>query len=284
MRKDPARYGKPILSIPEIVRVRRVLESFSLNTVCDEARCPNRGECYASGTATFLILGTICTRDCRFCAVNRGIPLPVDPGEPGSIAQASRHLGLRYVVITSVTRDDLSDGGAGQFVKCIHKIRELQPDARVEVLTPDFDGDGSCIDRVVDAKPVVYNHNIETVPGNYVSIRPRASFRRSLHLLERVKRRAPDMRVKSGFMVGLGERPSEVFELVRMLREVGCDYLTIGQYLPPTRHHIPVREYVSDARFSEYRQCGEDLGFARVAAGPFVRSSYHAREFHHDIS
>lgn len=254
-----------------------VLSDLRLETVCENARCPNRPECYARKTATFMILGNVCTRPCGFCAVPRGKPLQLEDDEPERVAEAAARLGLRHVVITSVTRDDLGDGGADHFYRTVLAVR-AHTGAVVEVLTPDFLGDSDAIDRVLDARPEVYNHNLETVPRLYSRVRRNADYRRSLDLLDRVKHQAPEIQTKSGIMLGLGETLEEVLELFCDLRDVRCDLLTVGQYLQPSAEHLPVERYVSPDEFDAIGRLARRLGFARVASGPFVRSSYHADE------
>lgn len=260
----------------------QLLSELRLETVCENARCPNRPECYSRKTATFMILGNVCTRPCGFCAVPRGKPLQLEDDEPERVAEAAARLGLRHVVITSVTRDDLADGGAGHFYRTVLAVR-ARTGAVVEVLTPDFLGDSAAIDRVLDARPEVYNHNLETVPRLYSRVRRNADYRRSLDLLDRVKRLAPRVQTKSGIMIGLGETLDEVLELFSDLRAVGCDLLTVGQYLQPSAKHLPVEQYVPPDEFDEIGRLARRLGFARVASGPFVRSSYHAEEMAEDI-
>jgi lipoic acid synthetase len=253
----------------------RLLGELRLETVCENARCPNRPECYARRTATFMILGNVCTRPCGFCAVPRGKTLPLEDDEPERVAEAAARLGLRHVVITSVTRDDLPDGGSDHFFRTVVAVR-ARTGAVVEVLTPDFGGDPRAIDRVLEAGPEVYNHNLETVPRLYRRVRRNADYLRSLRLLARVKRRAAGIRTKSGIMLGLGETWEEVLELFADLRDVACDLLTVGQYLRPSPAHLPVERYVSPAEFEELGRLARRLGFRHVACGPFVRSSYHA--------
>src|SRR5439155_1757375 len=243
----------------------------------ENARCPNRPECYARRTATFMILGNLCTRPCGFCAVPRGTPESPEADEPDRVAEAAARLGLRHVVITSVTRDDLADGGADHFYRCIRAVRE-RTGAAVEVLTPDFLGDTRAIDRVLEARPEVYNHNTETVPRLYKKVRGRADYQRSLDLLAHVKRRKPDMVTKSGLMLGLGETTDELLDVLADLRQAACDMLTLGQYLAPTLKHIPVARYVPPEEFDALAVLARSLGFRHVASGPFVRSSYHAGE------
>uniref|UniRef100_A0A7V3YK68 Lipoyl synthase n=1 Tax=Candidatus Caldatribacterium californiense TaxID=1454726 RepID=A0A7V3YK68_9BACT len=260
-------------------RVEKLLRSLSLHTVCESARCPNLGECFRRGTATFLILGDTCTRSCRFCAVKKGIPLPPDPEEPQRVAEAARTLNLYHVVVTSVTRDDLPDGGAEHFAKTIRAIRECLPQATVEVLVPDFQGSVEALEVVLAARPDVLNHNVETVPRLYPLVRPQADYARSLELLRRTKAHYPGILVKSGLMVGLGETQKEVEAVLWDLKEAGCDVVTIGQYLRPTAWHLPVAAYVPPEVFEHYREYALRLGFRGVASGPFVRSSYRAEEF-----
>jgi lipoic acid synthetase len=255
----------------------QLLRELRLETVCENARCPNRPECYARRTATFMILGNVCTRPCGFCSVPRGTPEALEDDEPQRLAEAAARLGLRHVVITSVTRDDLPDGGADHFRRCVLAVRQ-RTGAAVEVLTPDFLGDRAAIDRVLEAAPEVYNHNLETVPRLYRKVRGRASYQRSLDLLAHVKRRSPEIVTKSGLMLGLGETAEELFEVFADLRGVGCDTLTLGQYLAPTLKHIPVARYVPAEEFDALAARARTLGFKQVVAGPFVRSSYHADE------
>jgi lipoic acid synthetase len=254
-----------------------LLRELRLETVCENARCPNRPECYSRRTATFMVLGNVCTRPCGFCSVPRGEPLELEDDEPQRVAEAAARLGLKHVVITSVTRDDLPDGGAEHFYRCVMAVRR-RTGATVEVLTPDFLGDPAAIDRVLEARPEVCNHNLETVPRLYRKVRGRAEYRRSLDLLERAKRRAAGVVTKSGLMLGLGETADELFEVFADLRAVGCDVLTLGQYLAPTLKHIPVARFVPPAEFDRLADLARTLGFKQVVAGPYVRSSYHADE------
>lgn len=256
-------------------QVRELLRDLRLNTVCQSAHCPNQCECFASGTATFMILGETCTRACRFCAVEGGETLVPDPDEPRRVAQAAARLGLRHVVVTSVTRDDLPDGGSGQFAATIAAIRAVCQ-ATVEVLTPDFLGREDCTLRVLEARPDVYNHNVETVPRLYPLVRPQAAYERSLDLLGLVAERGRGSLPKSGLMVGLGESHDEVVDVMRDLRRLGCEALTVGQYLRPSPAHLAVERFVPPEEFETYTEEAKALGFAAVAAGPFVRSSYHA--------
>ncbi|MDA8084810.1 MAG: lipoyl synthase [Nitrospiraceae bacterium] len=259
---------------------KQLLRQHGLTTVCEEARCPNRGACFAKPTAAFMILGSRCTRNCGFCAVTSAAPAAVDSDEPKKVAEASAEMGLRYVVITSVTRDDLSDGGAGHFAETVLAVRRRLPGAKIEVLTPDFRGDAAALATVLGSRPDVFNHNIETAERLYGTVRPGADYRRSLHLLEQAKRIAPAISAKSGFMLGLGERPEEVHQLLLDLRSSGCDIVTIGQYLRPTRNNLPVVEYVKPEIFEELRTAALGMGFHYVASGPLVRSSMNAEEMY----
>lgn len=257
-------------------RLQHLMREQRLHTVCEEARCPNIGECWNAGTATFMILGDVCTRSCGFCAVTTGRPGALDPLEPFRLASAVRSLGLDYVVITSVNRDDVPGGGAEIFAACIRAIRAQDPAVRVEVLIPDFKGDWDALSVVTDARPFVLNHNIETVPRLYRRVRPQAVYGRSLELLRRAKELAPETLTKSGFMVGLGETRAELEQTLCDLRDHGCDIVTIGQYLRPGRQHLPVERYYHPDEFAELRAYGMSLGFTHVESGPLVRSSYHA--------
>jgi lipoic acid synthetase len=259
-------------------RVKRLMRARSLNTVCESARCPNRNECFSRGTATFMIGGNTCTRHCAFCSVPAGRPESYDEiaGEPEQVADVAAELGLRYVVVTAVARDDLADGGAEHFAQTIRAIRDRLPETKIEVLTPDFGGSHRALRVVVDAAPDAFNHNVETVRRLSPRVRSRSDHDRSLGVLEAAARMAPQMLVKSGLMVGLGETETEVHELMRDLRDRGVRAVTIGQYLQPTRRNLPVVEYVHPDRFADYRAFGESLGFDAVFAGPFVRSSYMA--------
>lgn len=277
-RRLPAWLRRPVAHGGEYVAVEALLEELRLSTVCREARCPNRGECYASGTATFLIAGDACTRGCRFCAVESRAPLPLDEREPARVAEAVVRMGLRHAVITMVTRDDLADGAAAHVVATIEAVRAVSPGTTVEVLVSDFSGDERAIDAVVDARPDVFNHNVETVPRLYPSVRPGADYRRSLGVLARARVRASEMPVKSGMMLGLGETHEEVVDVMRDLREAGCELLTLGQYLRPSARHLPVAAFIEPAGFAALAREARRLGFTGVASAPFVRSSYHAAE------
>jgi lipoic acid synthetase len=255
-----------------------LLEELRLETVCDNAKCPNRMECYSQKTATFMVLGNVCTRPCGFCSVAKGKTQAVEDDEPERLAEASLRMGLKHVVITSVTRDDLPDGGAEHFYRCVLAVRE-KTGAAVEVLTPDFLGKPGAIERVVEAAPEVFNHNTETVPRLYREVRGRKSdYRWTLEVLARVKRLNPDIRVKTGLMLGLGETRDELLDTLSDILETGCDLLTLGQYLQPSPEHLPVVRYVPPDEFDELGRLARQMGYAQVASGPFVRSSYHARD------
>ena len=254
-----------------------VIADLKLETVCESAKCPNRTECWSQQTATFMILGNVCTRPCGFCSVPRGKTEVIQLDEPERVAEAAERLGLKYVVITSVTRDDLADGGANHFYECVLAVRE-RTGAKVEVLTPDFKGNRDAIHRVIEARPDVFNHNTETVPRLYDRVRRNAEYQRTLNLLKQVKDEVPTMPTKSGLMLGLGETREELLEVCSDLRSVGCDMLTLGQYLQPTLDHLPVERYVPPEEFDEIGEQVRKLGFSMVASGPFVRSSYHAGE------
>ena len=261
----------------EAQRVKRLLREHKLVTVCEEAACPNLGECFSHGTATFMIMGEICTRRCPFCDVAHGRPNPLDPDEPKNLAETIATLGLNYVVITSVDRDDLRDGGAGHFVACIQAVRERSPRTRIEVLVPDFRGRMDTALAIMEqAPPDVFNHNLETVPRLYRKARPGADYAWSLKLLQRFKERYPEVPTKSGLMLGLGEETEEIVAVLRDLREHGCDMLTLGQYLQPSLDHLAVERFVTPEEFDRLAEIARGLGFSSVASGPMVRSSYHA--------
>ncbi len=254
-----------------------LIDDLKLETVCESAKCPNRPECWSHRTATFMVMGNLCTRPCGFCSVPKGAPHELEFDEPERVAEAALRLGLKHVVITSVTRDDLPDGGAEHFYQCIRAVRARTGSA-VEVLTPDFGGNTTAIDRVIEAAPEVFNHNVETVPRLYRKVRGRADYRRSLDLLGRVKTTAPRLVTKAGLMLGIGETVEELFDVFADLRAVGCDVLTLGQYLAPTLKHVPVARFVPPEEFDSIAADARRLGFRQVVAGPFVRSSYHAGE------
>ncbi len=265
---------------PEVLRLKKILRDNRLNTVCEEASCPNIGECFSNGTATFMILGDICTRRCPFCDVAHGRPNPPDSEEPANLAHTVRQMDLRYVVVTSVDRDDLRDGGATHFAECIAAMRKLCPTTAVEILVPDFRARmDTALDKLALAPPDVFSHNLETVPRLYRAVRPGSDYQHSLTLLKRFGERHPDIETKSGIMLGVGETREEVIELMRDLRKHNVTIFTIGQYLQPSRHHLPVRRYAPLEEFDEYRNLGEELGFSQVASGPLVRSSYRADQY-----
>ncbi len=284
---------KPRQPKPEWLRIKlgdptnqnhllKLIEGLNLHTVCQEAKCPNIFECWSDRTATFMLGGDICTRHCGFCAVGKGAPGSLDPQEPKNVAEAVRHLNLAHTVITSVNRDDLPDGGAAHWAETIREVRALNPECKVEVLIPDFNGDEAALNAVLDAKPDVLNHNTETIARLYRRVRPDAEYQQSLTLLKRAAERRdraqPEMLTKSGIMVGLGENFNEVVELMKDLRSVSCDIMTIGQYLQPHARRLPVERYVTPAEFDRWRDIGMEMGFQHVQSSPLTRSSYHARE------
>lgn len=258
---------------------RALLNELKLNTVCQSAMCPNHWECWTKGTATFMIGGERCTRACGFCAVSTARPLPLDTDEPKRVGEATHRMGLKHVVITGVARDDLRDGGANHFRECIESVRRLCPKTVIEVLTPDFNDRDDAIDAVISARPHIFNHNLETVRRLTPEVRSRATYDRSLSVLSKVKKRCPSIFTKSGLMLGMGETEEELFQAMDDLRTIGCDILTLGQYLQPTLKHLQVVEYVSPERFGEYGRIAKQKGFTHVASAPMVRSSYHADEF-----
>lgn len=275
--RKPAWLRRPLASDRRFFTTSALLNEQGLSTVCKEANCPNRQECFSSGTATFLILGETCTRNCRFCNIHPGQTSAPDPTEPQRVAQAAVTLALRHVVVTSVTRDDLEDGGSAQFASVITALRQALPDSSVEVLIPDFQGNADALRTVMDAKPHIINHNVETHPALYAQVRPQADYEQSLELLRRVN--DCGMTAKSGLMVGLGETDAQVLEVLRDLHTVGCSIVTIGQYLPPTSQHHKLDRYVTPEQFEEYAAYGKSLGLRHVFSGPLVRSSYHAANF-----
>jgi lipoic acid synthetase len=265
---------------PGFGRMHALLDELKLHTVCESAKCPNHWECWSKGSATFMIAGDHCTRACGFCAVSTAKPLALETDEPARVAEATRRMKLKHVVITAVARDDLADGGADHFRQTIEKVRDLNPDIAIEVLVPDFLGRDESIDLVLAARPHIYNHNLETVRRLTAAVRHRATYDRSLSVLDKVKRkRGNSIYTKSGMMLGLGETEEELFQALRGLRGVGCDILTLGQYLQPTLRHLPVVEFIPPAMFARYKAAAEEMGFVHVASGPLVRSSYHADEF-----
>ena len=281
---NPIRTGKPswlrrkLPSGPQYEQIRAMIDKGQLHTVCQEANCPNQFECFSAHTATFLILGATCTRNCRFCNIEVGRPGPLDPDEPRRVAEAAARMNLRYVVVTSVTRDDLEDGGSGHFAATIHALREKIPGVQVEVLIPDFQGDRSPLETVLAAHPDVLNHNMETVRRLYSEVRPQADYDRSLELLARINEIDPSIPAKSGIMLGLGETEDEVRQVIADVYRNGGRMLTIGQYLQPTSQHLPVVDFIPPEEFERWRIFALETGFEKVASGPFVRSSYHAGE------
>lgn len=278
--RKPRWLSRKLPTASEYEMVRSLIRDGRLHTVCQEAKCPNQFECFSNRTATFMILGSRCTRNCRFCNVASGPDGPPDSEEPRRVAEAAERMKLKYVVVTSVTRDDLADGGAGLFAETITRIRERIPDALVEVLIPDFQGDAKALQTVLAARPDVLNHNIETVPRLYDRVRSQADYRRSLELLHRVTVFAPDIPAKSGMMLGLGETEAEIRQTLADLYQAGCRYLTLGQYLQPSRDHLPVDRFVPPEEFDRWREEALAVGFTDAASGPFVRSSYHAKELY----
>ena len=274
---------KRLPSGSEYEKVKELIGKDRLHTVCQEAKCPNIWECFSQQTATFLIMGSRCTRDCRFCSVAQGPAEPPDPAEPARVAAAARQMGLTYVVITSVTRDDLADGGAVYFANTIDEIHRQMPTAMVEVLIPDFQGDAQALHTVLKARPDVLNHNIETVPRLYPIVRPQARYRRSLQLLNRVQKYDACLPIKSGLMLGLGEHSAEIRSTLKDLLDAGCRILTIGQYLQPSKAHLPVKRFIPPAEFENWKSTALEMGFCEVAGGPFVRSSYHAKELYRAV-
>ncbi len=261
-----------------LTKMGRLMRGLKLHTVCESAQCPNRAKCFAEGTATFMILGDICTRNCTFCAITKGKPLPPDPEEPEHVVAAVKRLGLHYVVLTSVTRDDLPDGGASHFAQTIEAIHKYAPSIMVEVLIPDFSGSLSALQTVIDAYPAVLNHNVETVPRLYHEVRPKANYQQSIELLKQAKCLDNGLLTKSGLMLGLGETRQEVIEVMVDLRQASCDLLTLGQYLQPSLKHHKVVRYIPPEEFEEYQNAGREMGFTSVISGPLVRSSFHAAE------
>ncbi len=276
--RQPSWLKRKIPFSKEINRTKRILAELGLNTVCQSANCPNIGECFAGKTATFMILGNICTRNCRFCAITSGQPEEVNSEEAKNIAEAAVLLGLKHVVITSVTRDDLADGGVSHFIAVIDELTSANPAATIEILTPDFLGRKALLEKIATAPWHVFNHNVETVPRLYEKVRPGADYWRSIQVLAEIKSQRPNSLTKSGLMLGLGEKQEEIVAVMEDLQRVGCDFLTIGQYLQPTLKHLPVLEYIEPHMFARYQKIGEGMGFKGVAAGPFVRSSYKAAQ------
>lgn len=265
--------------------VHAIIQEFNLNTVCQSARCPNKNECFSNGTATFMILGNICTRSCTFCSVPKGKPVyQPHKDEPKNIALVAKTLKLNHVVVTSVNRDDLSDQGSLHFARTIYEIRNLTPEVTIEVLTPDFRGNKECILNVIKAKPDIYNHNLETVPRLYKKVRPGAVYERSLNLIKFVKNTDPKIITKSGIMLGLSETKEEITLVIKDLFKCGCDYLTLGQYMQPSLNSFPVFRYLVPQEFEQFKEIALEIGFKKVFSGPLVRSSYHAKELHETIN
>ena len=275
----PEYLKRPIIDTDKTRTVRKILKTKCLNTVCENARCPNKNECYTKNTATFLVMGNVCTRNCRYCNIGCAKPEPLDLKEPEHIAQAVQALGLKYSVITSVTRDDLPDGGAQHFADCINAIRKLTPDVKVEILTPDFKGDKNSLDIIIKAHPEVFNHNIETIERLFKTARPQAIYKRSLEVLKYVKENS-DITTKSGLMVGLGETFDEIEQTLLDLKSAGCDIVTIGQYIQPSKEHLPVEKYYKPEKFEDLKKLAENCGIKHYQIGPLVRSSYNAAELH----
>jgi lipoic acid synthetase len=272
------------LNTEENRNVRVILKEQRLNTICESGRCPNKGECWAAGTATFMLMGDVCTRTCSFCAVNKGLPAALDPEEPQRVVNASISMGLKHVVLTSVNRDELPDQGAGHFAQTILALKAAIPNIAVEILTPDFQGREDCLAIVLGAQPAVFNHNLETVPRLYRRVRPGSKYKRSLEVLAAAKRLAPNIPTKSGIMLGLGESKEEVEEVLHDLRAHQCDILTLGQYLRPSLKQLAVDRYVTPEEFAEFADFAEKIGFTKVHSGPLVRSSYHAAEIAEALS
>ena len=276
IKKLPEWLKRGIIDTEKTRFVRKILRENNLNTVCESARCPNKGECYSKNTATFMILGDVCTRNCQFCSINSGFPENINQSEPELVANAVKQLKLDYVVITSVTRDDIEDGGASIFAETISKIKAIDKNIKVEVLTPDFQGKISSIDRVIKAQPDVFNHNIETVKRLYAQVRPEADYKRSLNFLKYIKQKEPDILTKSGIMAGLGEDYDEIIKTLQDLKDINCDIVTIGQYIQPTRNHIEVERYLNPEEYDNLKQIALDIGIKYVVCAPLVRSSYKA--------
>lgn len=266
---------RPIIDTDKTRAVRKILKSNCLNTVCEGARCPNKNECYSNHTATFLIMGSVCTRNCRYCNISCQRPEPLDENEPLHVAQAVKDLGLKYAVITSVTRDDLPDGGANHFAKCINEIRKISPNTKIEILTPDFKGNEESLNTIIKAHPDVFNHNIETARDIFKTARPQGNYDTSLRVLEYVKENS-DIKTKSGFMIGLGEDIEQIKQTITDLYSVNCDILTIGQYIQPSKEHLPVAKYYNPEEYEELKDIAKNIGIKYFQIGPLVRSSYNA--------
>ena len=269
---------KKKIDINSLKEMNEMLKSLNLHTVCQSAKCPNIGECFLKNTATFMILGNICTRNCTFCAIQKGSPNPPDENEPQNIAKAAHKLNLKHIVITSVTRDDLDDGGAEQFINCIYEIKKILPNSTIEILIPDFKANKNALEKIIKAKPMVINHNLETVPSLYPKVRPMANYEQSLDVLKYIKEQDNSIITKSGIMLGIGEKNEELLALIDDLAAIKCDMMTIGQYLPPSNNHLPVKEYISPETFIKFKEIALLRGIKNVASGAYVRSSYNAME------
>lgn len=278
MRRHPDWLKVKIGGGADFAKIKSMLRDAKLHTICEEARCPNIAECFGRGTAVFLILGNICTRNCKYCNVKHGVPLSLNLNEPKDVAESVKDLGLKYAVITSVTRDDLEDGGASVFYDTVKEIKKLNNSCKIEVLIPDFRGSEEALKKVADSKPDVVNHNIEVAEGLFPEIRPEGNYTVSLEVLKNIKKIDKNVRLKSGFMVGLGENKDQIVKTMQDLRDSDVDFLTIGQYLQPTRNHAEIKKYYTPKEFDEFKKTATDLGFKHVESGPLVRSSYHAEE------
>ncbi len=274
-KRLPQYLKRPIIDTEKTRNVRRILKTNCLNTVCENARCPNKNECYTNNTATFLIMGNACTRNCRYCNITCEKPEPLDKNEPEHIAKAVKELGLKYTVITSVTRDDLPDGGAEHFANCIYEIRRVSPETKIEILTPDFKNNKKALDKIINAHPDVFNHNIETVKELFKTVRPQGNYRTSLEVLKYIKQNS-NITTKSGLMIGLGETFEQIKETLEDLHRVNCDILTIGQYIQPSKAHLPVEKYYTLDEYEKLKELAASIGITRYQIGPLVRSSYNA--------
>lgn len=277
MKRLPDYLKRPIINTETTKTVRNILKNHCLNTVCENARCPNKNECYTKQTATFLIMGNICTRNCRYCNISGGVPEPLNENEPKEVANAIKELGLKYAVITSVTRDDIKDGGAEHFARTIEEIRKISPETKIEILTPDFNGDENSLDIIIKAMPEVFNHNIETTKQIFKKARPKGNYQTSLEVLKYVKDNS-NIKTKSGLMVGLGETFDEIEETFKDLKNVGCDILTVGQYIQPSKKHLEVDKYYTLEEFEQIKELAKKVGFKHFQIGPLVRSSYMAKD------
>lgn len=277
MKRLPDYLKRPIINTETTKTVRNILKNHCLNTVCENARCPNKNECYTKQTATFLIMGNVCTRNCRYCNISSGIPETLNENEPKEVANAIKELGLKYAVITSVTRDDINDGGAEHFARTIEEIRKISPETKIEILTPDFNGDKNSLDIIIKAMPEVFNHNIETTKQIFKKARPKGNYQTSLEVLKYVRDNS-NIKTKSGLMVGLGETFEEIEETFKDLKNVGCDILTVGQYIQPSKKHLEVDKYYTLEEFEQIKNLAKKVGFKHFQIGPLVRSSYMAKD------